>query len=376
MKTDSSAARRPASACGLRIHTHGEVTPEWALQHAVPVWRTARAGGLHLVTLRRGWLGGPHVEVGGLDSDDGIDWRRLAQAVDAGPAPSRALDGGAYLRRARERGRLENVPPPYLPLRRHGEVVLVRSGRDDEPLGSVRAVLAATLAPAVVATLEDVVAEPGVRSARLTGVLTAVAASHPLGAGFGAFSLRSHVEAMLAWLAPRTDMRAEFARRLEPQRAAVTAEVRRTLDWAAPASVLQWSTAIAYARGVVDENVRAGRISDEVVDDLGRRAEGQEGPPGAAAMGPVGEHPETDFHRSVYGSGATGLAGEWFAGYRVLVNAVYAQLPLLGVSALQRSFGCYAVAEAIDEVLGQSWTNRLAVAAELAAGPVTSAVAG
>ena len=62
----------------------------------------------------------------------------------------------------------------------------------------------------------------------------------------------------------------------------------------------------------------------------------------------------------------TDLAGEWFTGYRFLVNRVYSQLPLLGVSPLHRAFACFAVSEAVDELLGESWPERLTTGAGLA----------
>ncbi|MEU0967527.1 hypothetical protein ABZ357_19605 [Streptomyces sp. NPDC005917] len=77
-----------------------------------------------VVRLRRGWLHGPHVDIigrGALGQE--LPWDAIARQLDAGPLPGdRALDEETYLAQAREFGRLEAVPPPYLPMREHGEV--------------------------------------------------------------------------------------------------------------------------------------------------------------------------------------------------------------------------------------------------------------
>jgi hypothetical protein len=49
----------------------------------------------------------------------------------------------------------------------------------------------------------------------------------------------------------------------------------------------------------------------------------------------------------------------FFAPYRMLTNLFYQQLPLLTVSPLQRYYMCHAIAETVDELLGQTWDDRL-----------------
>jgi hypothetical protein len=83
------------------------------------------------------------------------------------------------------------------------------------------------------------------------------------------------------------------------------------------------------------------------------------GPPGSPDVVPDGDQPDTAFHRTLAGTGATGAPTQWFAAYRVLINLFYQQLPLLTVSPMQRYYMCYAVSELVDEVLGESWRDRL-----------------
>lgn len=354
---------------GLRIHSHTSITPQWLASAAVPVWREAHDGGRRRVVLRRGWVGGPHVEI--VASGPGAataPWRSLARQADAGPAPDRPLDSAAYLDTARERGRLENVPPPYLPLQAHGAVTLLTQDAqgDGSSFAELRTLVDAALAPAVVGLVAEAAQSPASTPARLVGLLTTVAQVHLLGAGYGTFSLRSHAEALLSWLAPSKDLRPAFQERYAAQREALVAEVGGVLGGAPSPTLHDWSRTLGYAAGVVDAHVRLGRLAADEVDSASSRVSGQEGPPGAPEAGPRGEHPDTDFHRVVYGSGVTDLAGEWFTGYRFLVNRVYSQLPLLGISPLQRAFACFAVSEAVDELLGESWTERLTTGAGLA----------
>lgn len=360
--TAAAAASPHADLVGLRVHTQGEVTTAWLREYVLPAWESATDGGRRLVWLRRGWLGGPHVDIVGVGpSGKGASWAELARSVEAGPRPTTAMDPAEYLERARVRGRLENVSPPYLPLQDHGTTVALTSAaleQGDSALGPLRQVTDAVLAPALVRSVGTVADDPTRLSMVVLEVLTSIAQSHALGAGYGTFSLRSHTEALLANWSPHGELRAEFARRYQAQRDTVVTRLSTLLEGDGGGDITAWRTALAYSRGVIDETVRRGDLTNEMVDAAGAPATGT--PPSTGDD----NHPDTDFHRAVYSSGALEGAGEWFAGYRFLVNCVYAQLPLLGVSPLQRAYGCWVVAEAVDEVLGESWTDRLRFGAD------------
>ncbi|MBR7742524.1 hypothetical protein KC207_04380 [Phycicoccus sp. BSK3Z-2] len=357
--TGTPAGPPELEVVGLRVHTHGEVTPAWVRDTVLPVWDEVRDGGRRLVRLRRGWLGGPHVDVVAVGPTPDRDvWAALARSLDAGPPPATPLDPEEYLDRARVRGRLERVDPPYLPLREHGTTLLLDRAAAEAtgPTAALRGLADAVLAPALVGNLREVAERPDRLPATLLDVLTVVADAHVLGAGFGTFSLRSHAEALLASWSPRGDLRPELHARYEQQRGPIVERVAELLGGDGGGGVTAWRTAVAYTRGVLDESVRRGDLTNAAVDAAAD-------PDAAARPATTTDHPDTDFHRAVHGSGATDGAGEWFAAYRVLVNCVYGQLPLLGVSPLHRAWGCWAVAHAVDEVLGETWTDRLAAAA-------------
>ena len=103
-----------------------------------------------------------------------------------------------------------------------------------------------------------------------------------------------------------------------------------------------------------------GTLTLDMLDSLsGSFDQTQMGPPGSPDVVPQGERPDSAFHQAVDESGVVDDPSQWFAAYRLLINLFYHQLPLLTVSPLQRYYMCYAVAETVDEVLGESWQVRL-----------------
>ncbi|YAL83267.1 hypothetical protein ACMYYO_00225 [Dermacoccaceae bacterium W4C1] len=345
-------------AVGVRLHTRGEASPEWVNAAVLPLWRAARADGVRLVQMRRGWLAGPHVLVasaGTGSAGDGPDWAALIADGPRVPAAGRSiLTPTSYAQMAAERGRLERVPAPYPPLAAEGAIIPVQHHelvRGERPLDELTGVLLASLAPAVADSVRVIAEGQESGATHLVDVLTVVADSHALGAGFGCFSLRSHVEALLTWMAPGANLRGSFVRRYQDQQRQIIDEVQKVLEHRRGG---RWRSGVDYARGMVDEHVRRGDLADRhldaVVDEQLSAADS-----GTNST----SHPDTDFHRSVHDSGATAAAGPWFAGYRFLVNQVYTQLPLLGITPLQRAFGCFAVAEAVDDITGTRWDQRL-----------------
>lgn len=340
---------------GVRIHSRRELTPQAMAEMLTPLWEQARAGGRNLVRVRRGWLGGPHVEASVVGESAPVAWGSIATQLQMPQWQANELEPAEYLATARQRGRLEAVEPPYLPYRQHGERVLVRAESTAElpTARRLRQVVEAILAPATMQALNTVAADPEKAGQTLAEILTVVASAHPMGAGFGAFSLRSHAEALMLWGGQPDARRRTFTTRYQQQSELFTDIVQNIKDGAGSPLAWQWTKQLAYAAGTVDHCVQRGELTDADVDELSTR------PAEKASAQQQQEHPDTEFHRIVYGSNQTEGAGRWFAGYRLLVNSVYAQLPLLGVSPLQRAFTCWAIAEAIDEVEGMTWTERL-----------------
>lgn len=343
---------------GLRVHARQTLTPQAIAALAGPIWNAARCGGRNLVRVRRGWLGGPHLEVCVVgEASAPVPWSRIAETVGMPQWEAERLDPEHYLGLARHRGRLEAVEPPFLPYRGHGDRVLVREEDPDEMPTARRLgqVVEAILAPATMHSLETVAAEPAAAGRVLAEILAVVAATHPMGAGYGAFSLRSHAEALMLWGGRPDERRRAFSARHRAQAEAFTSIVASVISGKTSAEAGRWTRQVSYAAGTVDHCVQRGELTAEDVDLLSARPADS----GAADADAGRDHPDTEFHRTVHDTGRTDEAGRWFAGYRLLVNAVYAQLPLLGITPMQRAFTCFAVAEAIDEVEGVSWTERL-----------------
>jgi hypothetical protein len=210
----------------------------------------------------------------------------------------------------------------------------------------------------LLSAIDELAARPALAPARLAEAFAALADAHYLGLAYGVFSFRSHAEAFLAWAAPSRDLRPVFAQRLAGEAAALRPVVEQRLSGDVGAAAAAWRTASAYGAGMLDGAVAAGRLTRDLLDAVsaGMDRTGM-GPPAVPEVVPQGNQPDTDFHRAV--AGVTADQDRWFAGYRALINVFYRKLPLLTVSPLQRYYTCYAVAELVDEVLGESWQQRL-----------------
>jgi hypothetical protein len=350
---------------GVRLYTRTPVTVPWLSRSVVPVARALRDKGFAIVYLRRGWLYGPHVDiVARAARHHGPGWPEIARWLDAGELdPTTALTDEAYLAQAREFGRLEAVPPPYLPLREHGTVQFL--GPHDlvsaEPqLDQLRDISFNVMGKPLMRTIDELAGGRADATVRLAEAFTALADTHFLGPAYGAFSLRSHVEAFLAWAAPTADARPVFAKRLAAESARLRPVVEQRLaDRPSPAAAA-WRTAFGYCAGALDSSVANGTLSLEMLDSITAQVDRSAmGPPGAPDVVPTGDSPDSAFHRAVDESGVIADPSRWFASYRLLVNLFYQQLPLLTVSPMQRYYMCYAIAELLDEVLGESWQDRL-----------------
>jgi hypothetical protein len=359
---------------GVRLYTRAPVTVPWLSRTAVPVARKLQDSGFAIVYLRRGWLHGPHVDIVACGARRrGPEWSEIAEWLDAGELdPAAALPDETYLAQAREFGRLEAVPPPYLPLREHGAVEFL--GPHDltsaEPrLDQLRDICFNVMGKPLMGTIDEL-AGGADATVRLAEAFLALADTHFLGPAYGVFSLRSHVEAFLAWAAPTADARPAFAGRLAAESARLRPVVEQRLADRPSPTAAAWRTAFGYCAGALDSSVANGALSLEMLDSITAQADRSAmGPPGASDVVPTGASPDSAFHRAVDESGVIADPSKWFASYRLLVNLFYQQLPLLTVSPMQRYYMCYAIAEMVDEVLGESWQDRLARQREIAGDP-------
>jgi hypothetical protein len=332
------------------------ITPRWLAHRVLPLVDdlTQRYGAVH-VRLQQGWLHGPHVELTAQHGRRGpLPWQRIADGWEAGPAdPERALTKRAYLDQARSLGRLERVSPPYLPLYEHGTAVPLTAAERTTPwpggLGELREYALARMLGPLCRTIASLAAAPHEALERVAEAFLAVAEAHPYGAAYGVFSFRSHAEAFFNSTSGTTGAgapRAAFARRIEGERPRLEAVVRRAMEGEETRTAAAWRGAIAYGVGLFESAAVLGEV------DAGTLAE-------LAGPHDDGGRTPSAFHQAVAASGATDSGAAWFIGYRTAINLFYRQLPMLGVSPMQRYYFCHAIAECVDGVLGETWRQRL-----------------
>jgi len=344
----------PTGATGLRLHTRAPVTLPWLSRYVVPVARELAAAGGRVVYLRQGWLHGPHVDIVARRAfGPAPDWPGLAARLDAGPLdPATALTPEVYVARARQLGRLEGVPEPYPPLRAHGVVEILDAGGFtgvETELARLRDVVFGVTGKPLMRTIDEVAADPSLATVRLAEAFAALADSHPLGLAYGALSLRYHVEAFLSSAVPSRKVRTTFTHRLLGEAGQVHSVVADCLAGTPSATAAAWRLALGYCSGALDHSAASGFLTAELLASVG----GDPNRRPAAAEAPAGA-----FQRALAAS-EDDEPSPFFASYRLLTNLFYQQLPLLTVSPLQRYYMCWAVAETIDEILGQSWQDRL-----------------
>jgi hypothetical protein len=119
---DGTADETPEPT-GFRWYLRSSLPVSWLAKDVMPALAYLReTERMPVVNIRRGWLHGTHLEVIA-HSDDGraVLWplviARLRAPDEEASAPHTEE---AYLARARELGRLEQRPGPYLPYQPHG----------------------------------------------------------------------------------------------------------------------------------------------------------------------------------------------------------------------------------------------------------------
>lgn len=369
---------------GVRVYLHSPVRRGYLATVMAPLARRLAgqfgAQRVHVVT---GWRFGAHFDLMGYpDPARPIDWEEVAQALVEGsrryPPPADCGDEEHYLRTATLLGRIEAVPPPYLPRRAHGHTELLAPGPADR-LGELKAAgLAHLFAPLTQAAATDA---EGALLAQVADAFVALADAHPHGLRFGSFSLRSHAEAFFHWAAPAADYRRAFDNRMGKDRAVLEELVRRFRDGAPSPSAASWARAFHACRADFEGQVSNADL-DQATPSAGipisalRPRPGRPRPPGrtsptassanATLRRPV-EGPSA-FHAAVAASGVTDDPPAWFAGFRLTINLFYQLLPALDVSPVRRFYLCHAIAESVDAVFGETWQSRLeAVGAHMAA---------
>jgi hypothetical protein len=339
---DGPAGETPEPT-GFRWYLRSSLPVSWLARDVMPALAYLReTERLPVVNVRRGWLHGTHLEVIA-HSDDGraVPWPQAIVRLRAPVEETSALGSEeGYLARARELGRLEQRPGPYLPYHPHGTFEWLAQSDVQQWPGRAQVLrertltllldsLAVTLEPGGAASSGqvaplDVVAE----------IMLATADAHPRRIPHGALSYRSHAEAFLNRSLPASDPLPDFRRTLASDVPVLRPLVQRMLAGGDTRSSASWRRAAAYCMGLFDSAVLASELTPRMLDEICDRWDG------ALPVG-INEHPPG-----------------WLTSYQLLLNLLYSQLPLLGVSPPRYYYLCWAIAETVDEVTG--WPSRSA----------------
>lgn len=317
--------------------------------------KTARR--LPVLYVRRGWLHGSHLRVTACgyegptaEADDAAvrDWATTAVDVATTLASTRQTskpDPAAYLQRAEQLARWENKQPPFLPLFDHADLRIdpasVPAGWNAALSRANDQIMSRYLRP----VLETVKVPAAQRLSTLACIMGTLARAHSLGVGVGTLPFRSHVEGVSSAAGSRADLRSIYGERYE----ADAALFNDALD--APLSdplLLQWHAAFSYAVGVAEGLVAAGCIDD---GELASAAGSMEMPMGPGAG--------SSFIDEMVRSKVTIDPPYLHVAYRIVLNTLYSTLACFGITALQRYYLCFGLAEAADRRLGETANDRL-----------------
>ncbi|MFJ5230371.1 hypothetical protein ACIQBJ_10795 [Kitasatospora sp. NPDC088391] len=336
----------------IRVYDHSRDPRPLLRQLAGPLRELTADQWVPLAHVRRGWLGGSHLQI--VLRPLRSNTLRTAEFAEFAAAAARALDAeppdeAAYLARAAELGRWENVEPPFPPLRPQGYVEV--SDQDPHP----------GWAPALVQARDQLSAhllEPVLASAALDGadvprhlarVLALLARSHPYGIGVGTLPYRSHVEGVMSAVGARTDLRTVFRSRYAQDADFFAAALTDGPPAGEAAALDAWRLGFARCWGAAEALTSTGLVDEEVLAAVG------------AVTPPTDDLPvPSAFHTVARHSGLTAQEPYWQTAHRLVLNTLYTALTCFGISPLQRYYLCFGLSEAADGLLGRSWLERLA----------------
>jgi hypothetical protein len=340
-----------------RITDYSENPRELLRELAAPLLRLKSSQQLPIVHLRRGWLHGSHLLVTArpyadrtVNLDDFLsDAARIAAARPAVAPPE-----SAYLERAEQLARWENVRTDLLPMYPQGAVAVW----PNEPRpGTVAALNQATdqimgrfLEP-VLATAE--IAD-GALLPYLARIMALLARSHPRGISAGALPFRSHAEGISSATGNHSDLRSVFAARFEVDEAIFIDALRAPV--ADDAVLATWQSALGYAWGVAEALAAGHHIDDQMLQA-----------PSATMEMPLGAPVRSDFIGEILSSRLIVDPSYRHIAHRVVLNVLYTSLTCFGITPMQRYYLCYGLSEGTDRLTGETSIQRLRrFAAELA----------
>jgi hypothetical protein len=329
---------------GFRWYLRSSLPVSWVANEVMPAIRYLRhTERLPVVNLRRGWLHGTHLELIAYSGDGRpVPWTHVLARMRAPEEDPERDVTSAYPHGTSAYPHETSAYPHEMSAYPHGMFEWIASSDLSPWPGQTQSLreraltrmidsMAVTLEPGEhvllgVSAPVDMVAE----------ILLATADAHPLGIVYGTISFRADGEAFLSRSQGVADMRPgsgrnagprpEFEQRLAADRPVLRSLVERMLDGNDTPSAASWRRTALYCMGMFDGAILAGSLTAETADEI---------------------------------SSQPGVQREDIS-YRLLLDLLYTQLPLLGVPSQRRYYLCWAIGEIVDEVART--TRRLAPA--------------
>jgi hypothetical protein len=332
----------------IRIFDYSENPRELLRGLTEPLTRLKSAQQLPVVHLRRGWLHGSHLQV----TARPYEGREVVAAEFAAQAGALAAarnaetpTESAYLTRAQELARWENVREELLPRHPQGFVdvraALPRLPAQPELSLASEQIMGRFLEPVLAsAAVPDALILP-----HLAQVMAVLARSHPRGISAGALPYRSHAEGISSATGNHLDLKSRFAARFDTDQQVFFDALNTPLT---DPALLLWQSAIQYAWGVAEALAAGGHLTERTLADA----------VGEMEM-PLGTPVRSDFIGEVLGSALIANPSYRHIAHRVVLNVLYACLTCFGITPVQRYYLCYGISEATDRLLGQDSIARV-----------------
>ena len=325
---------------GFRWYLHSSLPVSWLADEVMPAIRYLRhTERLPVVNVHRGWLHGTHLEVIAY-SDDGrpVPWTQvLARMRPPAPEPGEESEGD------HPHGTFEWIANSDLRSRPEAQA---SSALRERALTRMIDSMAVTLEPG-----EHVLIGVSAPVGMVAEIMLATADAHPLGIRYGTISFRADGEAFLNRSRVAADRRPEFEHRLAGDRPVLRSLVERMLDATDTPSAASWRRTACYCMGMFDGAALAG--ADVSRADVSRadvsRADVSRADVSRADVS------RADVSRADVSRADVPPDDAGFSSYRLLLDLLYTQLPLLGVLPTRRYYLCWAIAEIVDEMAGVTW---------------------
>ncbi len=301
---------------GFRWYLRSPLQVSWLATEVIPAIRyLRRTERMAVVNVRRGWRHGNHLEIIAYSGDDrAVPWAHLlarlrqpAEQITLPPQPHGTFEWVGH-------DDLRPWPGSAQTLRERALTTMVDSlaetveAADSDSLGDAMPV--------------EMVAE----------IMLAASDAHPVRFPHGTSSYHAGVQTILDWSGTSRAPQPEFERRLAGDRPALRALAARMLTSKQTRSSASWRRTALYCMGMFDGAVLSGSLTARTLYKISDVPDAA--PPGTTRSP---DQPSTSF-----------------LSYRLVLNLLYVQLSLLGMSPADWCYLCWALTEVVGEVTGDS----------------------